>query len=195
MQFFKGCLQRQIHALGKRQVVAKMNYSAMRTRALLKAFPDARFVYIVRSPLETIPSHLTLHRNMFDHLFGLQRIPQPLLQQYYARRYQHNVEFYRYLEQLIEEQAVPTSQFLVIPYTDLRENLAGAMQRVLDFTGVECSDRLRGLIAEQAAQQQRYERAHKNSSLADFGLTHEQIVQDLAPIFDKYGFARTGAPA
>ncbi|RLC29938.1 MAG: sulfotransferase, partial [Deltaproteobacteria bacterium] len=59
--FFKNCLKRQIYITGKKQIIAKMNFSLFRVKTLLKIFPDAKFIYIARSPLETIPSHLSLH--------------------------------------------------------------------------------------------------------------------------------------
>lgn len=187
-RFLRGCLQRQLYAQRLSRSVTKMNYSAMRTRSLLEEFSDAKFVYLVRSPLETIPSHLTLHRNMFDHMWGLDRIPDDLLQRYYRRRYRHNVEFYRYLEELIDSRAIPSEQFLVVPYDELRHRLAETMDRIISFCDLPCSPELRGLIAEQAAAQSKYERPHRNAPLKEFGLTRERIVGDLEFVFRKYGF-------
>ena len=189
-RFLRGCLQRQLYATGLNRAVTKMNYSAMRTRSLLEEFPDAKFVYLVRSPLETIPSHLTLHRNMFNHLWGVDRIPQPLLARYYERRYRHNVAFYRYLDELIAAGVLPADRFLVVSYDELRNNLAETMARVIPFADLECSNRLRELITEQAAAQSRYERPHHNRPLEEFGLTRERIVSDLEFIFDRYGFSK-----
>jgi hypothetical protein len=191
MKFLRGCFQRQILDSGKTRVVAKMNYSAMRIRSMLEEFPDAKFVYIVRSPLECIPSHLTLHRNMFDHMWGIQRVPQRLLQRYYERRYRHNIAFYQYLEEVINSGAIPPDRLLVLPYDVLRTDLAGAMQRVVEFTGLTLSPELQQKIDEQTRAQSSYERAHKNLGLEEFGLSREQIVKDFAPVFAKYGF-KTG---
>jgi hypothetical protein len=189
-RFLRSCLQRQLYATGLPRAVTKMVYSAPRAKSLLEEFPDARFVYLVRSPLETIPSHLSLDRNMFDHLWGLERIPTHLLQRYYERRYQHALDFYRYVERLIDSRAIPEEQLLVIKYDDLRSQLAATMDRVIAFAELPCSDRLRELIQEQSQAQARYERPHKNAPLDEFGLGHKRIVDDLAPVFDKYGFAR-----
>jgi hypothetical protein len=187
MRFLRGCLQRQLHATNLPRAVTKMNFSAMRIRSLLEEFPDAKFVYIQRSPLETIPSHLTLHRNIFNHLWGLERIPPRLLERYYQRRYRHNVEFYQHLESVLDERAIPESNLLAVRYDDLLTDLDATMQRIIDFTELPCSPRLRELIAEQARSQSSYRRAHKNLSLEEFGLTLEQIEQDFAFYFEKHG--------
>jgi len=195
MAFLKRCFQRQIYATKRSRVVAKMNYSGMRVRSLLEAFPDAKIVYVVRSPLETIPSHLTLHRNMFDHMWGLKRIPVALLQRYYERRYQHNIAFYRYLEDLIDSGTLPQDRFLVVPYPRLRQNLAEVVKQVADFANLEMSPKLQGLIEKKSGEQRSYERPHKNSNLEEFGLTTERVLNDFAFVFDRYGFKRPDTPS
>jgi hypothetical protein len=112
------------------------------------------------------------------------------LERYYERRYRHNVEFYRSLEELIAGGTVPADQPLVVSYDDLRHSLAETMERVIAFAALECSPRLRELIAEQASAQPRYERPHQNLPLEEFGLTRERIVEDLGFVFDKYGFPK-----
>lgn len=180
MAFLRGCFQRQIYATGKSQIVAKMNYSGMRIRSLLEAFPDARVVYVARSPLETIPSHLTLHRNMFDHLWGLDRIPKDRLDRYYQRRYRHNIAFYRYVEGLIHSGAVPRDRVMVLPYEDLRRDLAGSIRKVADFTGIQLGPELQARIDAQAGRQNSHQRKHINLGLEEFGLSEARVREDFA---------------
>ncbi len=190
MAFLKACFQRQIYQTGKPRIVAKMNYSGMRVRSLVEAFPDAKIVYVARSPLETIPSHLSLHRNMFDHMWGLDRIGPEALSRYYERRYRHNIAFYRYLEDVIESGVLPPDQFMVLPYDALREDLAGTVDRVIEFAELPVSDELRERIVRESGEQKSYQREHKNSKLEEFGLSKQRVLDDFAFVFDKYGFAR-----
>ena len=178
MAHLKRCFQRQIYQTGKPQLVTKMNYSAMRVRALLAAFPDAKFIYIHRSPLETIPSHLTLHRNLFDRLFDMQRVPQERLQRYYQRRYQHNLAFYQYMHELIEQKVLPPDRFMLLNYADLLQDLTGVVQRVVEFAGLQLSPELQELIEAQSKQQTSYRREHENLDLDEFGLTQARISKD-----------------
>jgi len=190
MQYFRGCLQRQLYQTRTDRVVGKAVYNALRIRSLLQEFPDAKFVYIVRSPLDTIPSNLSLERNVMDQQWNLSRVPVPLLMRYYQRRYRYSVLFYRYMEDVIESHTVPDDQLLVITYEALKDDLARSMDRIIEFTQLRCSPELKRLIDEQAAAQSQYERPHKNQPLEDFGLSSEQLVSDLGFIFDKYGFPR-----
>ncbi|MBK1700632.1 sulfotransferase family protein [Thiococcus pfennigii] len=188
MAYLKGCIQRQIHDTGKTQVVAKMNYSGTRIRSMLEAFPDARFIYLIRSPLETIPSHLTLDRNTFDHIWSLHRIPEEKLRRYYELRYHYDVAYYRYMEDVIDSDTIPGDRLLVIPYGQLRSDLAPTIERIIEFTGLQPSPALREKIAAQSNEQKRFVRTHRNLPLETFGLTEQRVTEDLGFVFDKYGF-------
>lgn len=188
--FFKRCLQRQIFFRGRTQVITKMNYSGMRMRSLLETFPDAKIVYVVRSPLDAIPSHLSLHRNMFDHHWGLGRIPADRLREYYERRYRYNVDFYRYMEELIEAGVLTPERCLILTYDEMNRDLEGTVRRVASFAGLTLSGELWGKIRKESDDQKNYRRKHGNLDLQQFGLTRERIVADLGFVFDKYGFAR-----
>jgi hypothetical protein len=188
-RFLRECYQRQIVKLGKTQVVSKINYSAMRLRSLLKEFPDARIVYIVRSPLETIPSHLSLHHSMFDHMWGVHRLPRDKVVRYYQRRYRYNIEFYRHMENLIEQAAVPPEQLLVVPYDELRAAPLEVIQKIVSFAGLSLGDAAWDAIRAQQERQRSFQREHQHLPLETFGISERQIVRDLRYVFDKYGFS------
>lgn len=190
MTWLDGCLRRQMLFTGRDRVVAKMNYSAMRIRTLLEAYPDARVVYLVRSPLDTIPSHLSLHRNVLAHRVDLGRLPPGVLERYLRRRYEHNVSFYRYVEDALASGDLPASRVTTVRYDDMMGDLEGVVARVGEFAHIDYSAELLRKVAEQGEKQRRYVRRHENQDLQAYGLTREQILQDLGFIFDRYGFDR-----
>jgi len=190
MAWLDGCLRRQMLFTGRDRIVAKMNYSAMRIRTLLAAYPDARVVYLVRSPLDTIPSHLSLHKNVLAHRCDLRRLPPAALDRYLRRRYEHNVSFYRYVEEALASGDLPASRVTTVRYDDMMSDLEGVVDRVADFAHIDLSEALRRTVAEQGQKQRRYVRRHTNQDLAEYGLTREQVLHDLGFIFDRYGFDR-----
>lgn len=190
MAWFDGCLRRQILFTGRQRVVTKMNYSALRVRTLLEAYPDARIVYLVRSPLDTIPSHLSLHQNACYHQWGKARIPPAVLNRYIQRRYEHNVSLYRYVEDLLAAGHLPESRVITVRYEDMMQDLEGEVGRVAAFCQLDLSDALRSSIAAQANIQRGYKREHSNHKMEDFGLTRADVLRDLGFIFDRYGFDR-----
>ena len=188
--YLRKCFQRQIYYLKKTQVVANMNFSAMRIQSLLEEFPDAKIIYLIRSPYETIPSHLTLDRQVFDHQWGLEHIPSEGLNRYFERRYRYDIEYYRYIEKLIEIGVLTPSQFMPLKYDVLKNDLEGAIKAVVEFTGIELSKELKRKIQEQVEDQKSYCRKHSNLTFEDFGLSKERIANDLSFVFDKYGFEK-----
>ncbi len=188
VRFFKGCLQRQILYTGKEQIVAKPNYSIHRIKTLMEEFPDAKFIYVVRSPYETIPSHLSLHHNIFDHQWGIENIPPDKLKRYFERRYRYNIELYRYFYELQKNGEIPKNRVMVLRYDLLRSDLYQTFEKIVDFTGIKTSDQLRQTIDDQAQIQKDYQRKHQVVELEEFGLTREQIAEDLSFVFEEYGF-------
>lgn len=190
VNFFKQCLKRQIYYLGKKQILTKMNFSVFRIQSLLKAFPDAKIIYIVRSPYETIPSHLSLHLKVLDHRYGLKNIPANRLQRHFERRYDYDVRFYQYIEDLISKGTFNSSQFMTLSYDLLKNDLGKAIEAILEFTGIEISQELRKRIEEQIKMQSSYRSKHRNLDLEEFGLSKERIAKDLSFVFEKYGFKK-----
>lgn len=190
MAWFDGCIRRQILFTGRERIVTKMNYSAMRVRTLLETYPDARIVYLIRSPFDTIASHLSLHQNVCYHQWGKDRIPPDVLNRYIQRRYEHNVSLYRYVEDVLASGDLPASKVITVRYEDMMNDLEGEVGRVAAFCDLEISDALRRSIADQADVQRGYKPEHNNLSLEDFGLTRADILRDLGFIFDRYGFDR-----
>ncbi|NIO20539.1 MAG: hypothetical protein GTN76_07315 [Candidatus Aenigmarchaeota archaeon] len=176
--------------MGRKQVITKMNYSGLRIQSILETFPDAKIIYMVRSPYETIPSHLSLHRNIFDYLYGLENIPADRLQRYLGRRYDYNVRFYQYVENLIQKGLFNSSQFMTLSYDLLRNDPEEAINAILEFIKLELSEELHKRIQEQIQSQRSYRRKHRNLELEDFGLSKERVAKELSFVFDRYGFQK-----
>ncbi len=189
-RFLRQCFKRQIYATGRTRIVAKMPYSTMRIKALMDEFPDGRFIYLVRSPFRTMPSHLSLHRTFFSNRWGLDNIPEDRLMRYYQRRYRHNVDLYRYFHELWAGGQLPADRVKVILYDQFLSDLERAFDELVTFAELEVSDGLRQRIREQAERQKSYTRKHRIISLEAFGISREQVLEDLDFVFEEYGFPR-----
>ena len=106
VKFYQECLKRQIYYTKKTQVIGHLHFSTCRIKTLLETFPDAKFIYLVRSPYETIPSHLTLGYNTFKNQKILNNIPKAKLKRYFNRRYRYNIDRYRYFYDLQKERQI-----------------------------------------------------------------------------------------
>ena len=165
--------------------MARCNFSGMRILHLAKAFPDAKFIYFYRNPLESIPSHLSLNHSVFDYKWGLDKIGEERMQIYFNRRYRYNVTYYKYMEKVLNNNTDLQSRVMQIHYPQLLENFEATMEKTLAFMQVEVSDELKQTIEAQAEKQKNYQRKHKVYELSKFGLNEEQIRHDLDFMFKK----------
>ncbi|MEM9162385.1 MAG: sulfotransferase, partial [Cyanobacteria bacterium P01_F01_bin.4] len=149
IQFFKQCLQRQVYYTGKQRVIAKPNYSVYRLKTLMAAFPDAKFIYLVRSPYKTLPSYFSLHRNMFDHQWGLNNLSDDLLKRYFERKYRQSLNLYRYFYKLQQQREVPPEQVMVLKSDFLYAQPQQAFDQITTFTDLNPSTALRQAVAQQ----------------------------------------------
>ena len=187
VRFFKDLWKRQLLHTGRPRMISKIT-PALRTKTLLKGFPDARIIYLVRSPLDVIPSFLSLFRNGIERVLGLDRLSEAHKRFFFERKYRVSVRYYTYMHQLIERHAIPDEQLLEITYDEQIRDLRSTIRKIVDFTGIDISPKLRAKIDAMCAAPPRYQREHTNYSLEEFYLTEERIRSDLKPIFDRYGF-------
>ena len=188
MEYLRKCFQKQMLWTGKKQIIANMNYSAMRLRGLLKEFPDAKVIYLIRSPYETIASHLTLHYHVMDYNWGIRNISKEKIAKYFEHRYRYNVAYYLYVEQLMDQGVLDGSRTLVLRYDSMKTSFREMMEQIYDFMGIEMSCAFRTGIEKQALAQRKYRPIHQNFPLEKFGITRKQVAMDLGSIFERYHF-------
>lgn len=184
--YLKNCFKRQIYFTGKKQIIAKLNFSIFRINTLMKHFPDAKIIFLIRSPIETQRSHLSLHHRILDNHYGLDNIPSDKYEQYFKTRYHYNLLFYRELVNIISNNEIPQDKFLEITYDSIRNDLWGTVQRIKDFVNIQISPELESRIKSQHEKQSSYKRPHKNLPLEAFNLSEEKIKHDFDFYFKRY---------
>ncbi|MEO0015436.1 MAG: hypothetical protein RLZZ535_3825 [Cyanobacteriota bacterium] len=186
VKFFQECLKRQIYYSQKTQIVAHIHFSTCRIKTLLEIFPDAKFIYLARSPYDTIPSHLTLEYNILKNQNRLDSISPEKLQRYFQRRYQYDIELYRYFYELHQQNQIPKKNIMTLSYQSLCSDLETSFKQIVDFTAIKPSQKLHQIIKQQAIK--KYQRQHKIIDLQQFGLSKAQIAQDFDFVFEAYNF-------
>lgn len=164
-------------------VVSKNPAFSQKIPYLLKTFPNAMFVYLVRNPLRAIPSRLSLIREIWRHRFpdftnmSTGQVETIL---------QDSFDTYRLAERDLAD--VTQSRKMVLTYDEFSSAPGKAVSRFyrhfsLPGPSPELEAELAGLDRAQGSRTS----GHRYS-LADFGLTEERIRAELAALFEKYGF-------
>lgn len=186
VQFLKGCLQRQLFSTSRERVIAHLHFSVNRVKSLLEVFPDAKFIYLVRSPHETIPSHLSLNYNTLHHTKSAQTVSIDKLNRFFQRRYRYDIELYQYFNSLQKSQDISPQNLMVIEYSQLLSSLSTFLEKIFEYIAIQPSQQLTQAIQRSEACQKQYTRKHKIIPLEKFNLTHQQIETDLHFIFNQY---------
>jgi hypothetical protein len=179
-EFLKSCFQRQIYYSGNSQIFAQTHYSTHRIKTLMDVFPDAKFLYIDRAPEETLPSYFSLIHNVMDLIWGLHRFSSNDIKRFFEYRYSASLELYRYFHDLHMNGDIDENTVMIIPYTELRDDLTGVFERIISFTGIKPSRELRAAVEKQAEKQKQYRREHEVRSISEFGIDEIRVRNDFS---------------
>jgi omega-hydroxy-beta-dihydromenaquinone-9 sulfotransferase len=180
MAFYRRCIKRHLFATGGRHYIAKNPMFSSRIESLLETFPDARILYLVRNPLEMVPSTISLFGYMW-RLFSdpPQRYPRcDEILAWTKYWYDHPLE-------VIDRES--PQRCMIVRYDDLMESPDAVFRSIYSRFGYPESDALESLLREAVATAEAHSSSHKYSYEA-MGFTREQIVEEFAHIFARFGF-------
>lgn len=184
MDWYKSSLQRFMYALGSDKIFLSKNVmSTGRINSILETFPDAKLVYIVRNPYESIPSFIS----MFSAAWKVHSpdIPENSPE---CRAWGYlGMEYYTYFHEQIKK--IPRNQWYTLKYEDLVLSPKTEVLKIYEHfkmpVSVEFDQRL-----EAATNTARKYKSEHSYSLEQYGFTKEEVLKHLEPVFDKYGFAK-----
>ena len=128
---FTRMLRMASYHMGGKSLLLKSPSNTSRITALLKMFPEARFVYIQRDPYDTLRSYAYLLRMMNDW-HALQRVDFDGLLLKQADVYRQMAE--AYLEQ---RGLIPDGRLVEISYEELEQDKAGQIRRIYEELGLD----------------------------------------------------------
>jgi hypothetical protein len=181
--FYRRCIERHAfaHNVGdSRHHLSKSPALNPKIESLLCAFPDAKFIYLVRNPLDVIPSYVSL----LDLQWSILADP---LEEWAGRDYvlEMTRHWYTYpLERLAQE---PAHRYAIVRYDDLVSHAEWTVTGVYERLGLEMSPQFAELLHTVAERERNYESDH-SYSLESMGLTREQLVSTFRDIFERFDF-------
>lgn len=184
LTWYRACLLKKIHreppadSTTPAWIVAKNPAFSQRIPQLLRVFPDAKFILLVRNPLETIPSRLSLIREIWRLRYTeIERMSPAQV----ATIVDDSVRTYAYAQR--DRALLRSDQLVEIRYTALKTDLRVTIEKVyaqLELPGPPLT------IGEGAGEMDRA--GHHRYSLTDFGLSEADIRGRLSTVFETYGF-------
>ena len=182
IRFYRGIIQRALYVNGpEKQYLSKGPSNTFRIEALRQAFPDAKFIYVARNPLQTIPSQMSFLAYTW-HAFC--DIPE----KYPFREFlfKNSGAFYRYPLEALEGNA-PESSYAIVKYDDLVSDPKQTVADIYAGLGMTISPRYAAALDRAAEKAAGYKSQHAYS-LGDTGFTREDVVAEYRDIFERFGF-------
>lgn len=174
-----------LHENGRR-LLLKNPVNTCRIPLLLELFPEAKFVFIHRSPYEVYPSTMNLHRQIMG-LTSLQDVSDELIETNVIELHQRVIETY-----LRDRSEVPAGNLVEVAYADLDASpveTVGGIYRALSLDGFERAEpRVRAYVASQAA--------YRKNDFALSARSAELVEEAWRRDFEEWGYpGRTRADA
>jgi hypothetical protein len=184
MAFYRSCLQRRLHASGPgKTILTKATQSSGAVESLLEAFPDGKFITIIRHPYESVPSHVSVFWPVWQaHSPDLKK-DGPESKAYArlaVRWFQHLFAF---------RQKVNPAQYYCIDYRDLTRDPKAALEKLYDHFGWTMSAAFREKLAAATSRQREFKSKHEYT-LEEFGLSREWMQAELGSLLDFYALPR-----
>ncbi len=176
--FYREFCKRQMFLQKNKPILSKANPFVFRLDSLIKTFPDAKIVFIVRDPLETIPSYFSMQEKM---KYGNTMTEQEL-KFYRKETYQEIIDWYKATE--VAQDKLKSKNFIVLTYQDLTEDLEKTIKRFFTFSNQEMSREFEKILKNKVSKQ--YVKKHQNKTISDFGLSDKKIRKDFDFVYQKY---------
>jgi hypothetical protein len=184
MAFYTECLQRHLRAhrqdgqSNERHYLAKNPAMTPKPESVSEWFPDAKVIHLVRNPLQTLPSYISLMQFTYEVL----NIPvaTPDLNEYILEMARHWYEY-----PLAQLDGRSSDCALTVRYNDLVADPQGTVLEIYDNFGLRISRSFGRVLQEEAENARRYQSRHEYS-LEAFGLSRERILDEYQEVFQRY---------
>jgi hypothetical protein len=186
--FYRCCVQRQLYLHGgDRTLLSKNPAFVAKMRDLSQEFPDAKFVYLVRNPFETVPSLLKLMSTMWEGLgIESENIEKSLRQLVVG-----SIHDYYYALEVMDE--LPSERYAIVQYTDLVSDPKTTVEKVYEKLQLDISPDFSEKLNAERKRQKRYH-SENVYSLEQFGIDAEWLKKELGPFMERFGLNPEDVP-
>jgi hypothetical protein len=165
--------------------VAKLFSLGTRLPKFMDRFPEARVLYMVRDPVEVIPSGLSLVTGVLDKRFGFFGLPEATRRRFLDRLYDAFVLLLKTFHDDWVTGRVPKERVFLVRYDRLMRDFGPLMDEILAFAGVTKTPALAAEIERVALEQRAFQSKHKYDA-ATFGFDPARIRRDCAFVYETF---------
>jgi hypothetical protein len=167
------------------RVVAKLFSVGLRMPRFMERFPEAKILYMLRDPVQVIPSGLSLVTGVLDKAFGFWKLPEEIRTRYIERLYGGFVLLLKTFHDDWVAGRIPKDRVMLVRFDRMMKDFDGLMDEMLPFMGVDKTPELLAEIKRVAAEQRKFESKHKYDA-KKFGIPADRIRKDCAFVYETF---------
>lgn len=183
--YLRDCLRRNLAWYRHERVIGKLFSMALRPELSFRHFPDMKMIYMLRDPVEVIPSGMNLMTEVLEAGFNMKNVDPAWRKTYYERLYRASCLLYRRFHDAWKEGRIPREQVYICSYPRMMREFEVVMAEIDTFIGYTPTAEVAAAIEKTAAKQRTYKSEHKYD-LERFNLSAEQIRADLAFVYETW---------
>lgn len=182
MDYYERCIQRHIFDHGgadKHYLSKSPNFSPM-IDTLNTRFPDSKFIYLIRNPLQAVPSHISLKEREW------QMLGSPL-EEYACRDFilDASEHWYNYPLQRLKE--FPQERSIIVRFDDLITNAEKTVRGIYDRFGLTVSPKYQDILHQETDRARNHQSKHEYS-LAEMGITKEEMLERFKSVITEFNY-------
>ena len=167
------------------QIIGKLFSISANMPKFLNRFPDAKILYMVRDPLNVIPSGLSLVTGVLDKKFGFWSLNEQKRTLFINRLYTALIELLKRFHHDWINNNIDKDKVMIVHFDRMMNDFDGLMDDIMSFTGISPTPELLQDIKITAENQRSFKSKHKYN-LEKFGLTEKQIRDDCQIIYETF---------
>ncbi|MCB2179712.1 sulfotransferase [bacterium] len=180
MEFYYRMVQKHVYYHGGKHYIAKNPAFSSKVDALREYFPDAKFIYLARNPVDMLGSKTSF----FAYIWRYFNDP---LEPYPFKDMLLDLTRDWYMASLDSLERLPDSEYLVIRYRDLIGKLDATTRKIFDQFGLVITPSFEEKLAIAVKEAAAFKSKHKYS-LIDMGYSAEQVYRQYWDVFIRFGF-------
>ncbi len=181
MDSYESTLKRHVYEAGGKRFLNKNVFFTPSVRSMYERFPDAAFVYLIRNPIDGLPSFL----NMFYQAWKAHSPSiRPDGEEIQALK-RLGYDYYRYALECRRE--IPKNQFIVIRYEDLVRDPKSTILGLYGRLDMPVSEAFEAKLDEAIKVHRDWE-SSRDFGLDFFGVTPEEVYSELRDVFEEFGY-------
>jgi len=182
MRYYRSCLQRHLYLNGPDKILlSKATQLSGSIQSLRAEFPDARIINILRNPVESIPSHISVFYTVWNWV-------DPKIQKdgSESREYAElAAAWFLHLEKY--DIASKSESYLRIFYTDLVRNPDSVARSIYKHFGIPLTPRATRQIQTETKRALDYKSSHRYT-LQEYGLNQDWVKREVGGLMRRYKF-------